>query len=162
MWINARLTTYLQCNYSTDDNKKTPKWLWLTCIQLLVVWKHELLVILQNFFHCGSTQPCGASLSLHYNGNRRRQLYWSNVMDWPLPPNYKKRPMYWSTCAPGFFLLPSCIESIMRTQPFYMIGHFFLEAIVSSMFIDLYSIYERMSFSTKWVASLVYLSNFSV
>ena len=66
----------------------------------MVVWKLEFLVILQNFFHCGSTQPCGASLSIHCNGNRRRQLYWSNVMDWPLPLQYKKRPMYWSRWLP--------------------------------------------------------------
>ena len=25
-----------------------------------------------------------------YSGNRRRQLYWSNIMDWPLPPNTKR------------------------------------------------------------------------
>ena len=60
------------------------------------MWKHQFLVILQNFFHCGSTQPAGAMLSIHYNDNRRRQLYVSNVMDWPLPPLHKKRPMYWS------------------------------------------------------------------
>ena len=47
-------------------------------------------------FHSSPMQPCGASLSIHYNGNRRRQLYWSNVMDWPLPPQYKKRPMHWA------------------------------------------------------------------
>ena len=63
----------------------------------MVVWKHEFLVILQKFFHCSLKQPCGASLSIHYNGNGRRQLYWSNVKDWPLSPQYKKRPMYWST-----------------------------------------------------------------
>ena len=69
---------------------KTREWHEWTCIHLLVVWKHEFLVILQRFFHCGFTQLCGASLPIHYNGNRRRQLHWSIVMDWPLPPQWKR------------------------------------------------------------------------
>ena len=97
MWINSRLTTYLQSNYSTDANndhqngfgEHVSHYWWCENMRS---WLYS-----QKFFHCGSMQPCEASLYIHYNGNRRRQLYWSNVMDWPLPPQYKKRPMYWST-----------------------------------------------------------------
>ena len=69
---------------------KSTKWYAWTCIQPLVVWTHEFLVTLQKFFHCCSTQPCGASLSIHYDVNRRRQLYWSNVWIGLFLPNTKK------------------------------------------------------------------------
>ena len=79
------------------------------------MWKLDFLVILQKFFHSGPTQPSGASLSIHYNGNRRRQLCWSNVMDWPLLSHYKKRPMYWSINTAEFHnkKITHCVESTL-------------------------------------------------
>ena len=37
--------------------------------------KIRVLGYTPEIFHCGPTQPCGASLSIHYHGIRRRQLY---------------------------------------------------------------------------------------